>query len=162
IPGREAHPLFPVVAAWAAQAATLRGDFDRAEARVAAAEQALLILDASHPSVASARAVRSFDCADLELARTRAEVGVALCRASADDYELACGLLTLAGTLAVSEPDVALAKLDESLRVARDAGILSALSIGLPFLAAMIMSEQPERALAILDEAVEVSNQVGD
>jgi predicted ATPase len=162
IPGGEEHALFPMVAAWAAQAATLRGDFEAAEAHVAAAERAQSAVGASLPSVSSARAVLAFYRGDLEQARVHAEAWVELARASADRYELAYGLLTLAGALDLSEPAVAQATLDEALRVARDAGILSALSIGLPFLAAKLTSGQSERALAILDEAIEVSRQVGD
>ncbi len=60
------------------------------------------------------------------------------------------------------EPDVAIATLEESVRVARDAGILSALSIGLPFLAGMLPIEESERALALLDEAIEVGTRLGD
>ena len=40
IPGGDDHPLFPVVAAWAASDATFSGDFERAEARTVAAERA--------------------------------------------------------------------------------------------------------------------------
>jgi predicted ATPase/class 3 adenylate cyclase len=160
IPGGEGHPLFPVVAAWAGQAATLRGDFEQAEARIAAAEQAQATIDASHPSVLSARAVLAFYRGDPEQARTHAEAWVEVARASADDYELAYGLLTLAGTLSLSEHDDALVTLEESLCIARDRGILSLLSIGLPLLAAFT-NEQSEQ-LAILDEAIEVSHQVGD
>src|SRR6185295_11793622 len=39
IPGGDTHPLFPVVAAWAASGATLAGDFERAEAHAVAAER---------------------------------------------------------------------------------------------------------------------------
>ena len=55
-----------------------------------------------------------------------------------------------------------MATLEESVRVARDAGIFSALSIGLPFLAGMLPIEESERALALLDEAIEVGRLVGD
>jgi len=54
------------------------------------------------------------------------------------------------------EPGVGIAMLEESVRVARDAGIFSALSISLPFLAGVLPIEESERALALLDEAIEV------
>jgi tetratricopeptide (TPR) repeat protein len=141
----------------------LRSDFELAETRAVAAERAQQTVGASLPSVASAQAVLALYRGDLEQARAHAEAWVAVARSSADDYELAYGLLTLAGALNLAEqPDAALVTLEESLRVARDAGIHSALSIGLPFLAFMIFGEQSERALAIYDEAIDVSNQVGD
>src|SRR6185295_11802630 len=59
------------------------------------------------------------------------------------------------------EPGVGIAMLEESVRVARDAGIFSALSMSLPFLAAVLPIEESERALALLDEAIEVGTLVG-
>ena len=56
IPGGDGHPLFPVVAAWAAWGATMRIDFERAEDLVAVAERAQATLGTRLPSVARARA----------------------------------------------------------------------------------------------------------
>ena len=84
-----------------------------------------------------------------------------LARASGDDYELALAL-TLLATARMHEPEVGMAMLEESVRVARDGGILSALSISLPFLAGMLPIDESERALALLDEAIEVGRLVGD
>ena len=73
--------------------------------------------------------------ADEEVATPTLAVGTAVGVAHAgDDYELALAL-TLLATARMQEPEVGIAILEESVRVARDAGILSALSIGLPFLA---------------------------
>jgi hypothetical protein len=51
------HPLIPEVAGIAGFAAALAGDFERAEARAAAAEQAQPVLGLAVPSVLQARFV---------------------------------------------------------------------------------------------------------
>jgi predicted ATPase/class 3 adenylate cyclase len=160
IPGGEADPLFPVVAAWASLEATFSGDFERADARAVAAEQAQQALGVRLATVANARAVLAFFRGDLEQVAPHAREWAELARASGDDYELAMALSVLA-TTRLREPD-GLASLEESVRVARDAGIFSALSISLPFLAAMLPIEESERALALLDEAIEVGRLVDD
>jgi tetratricopeptide (TPR) repeat protein len=160
IPGGEDDPLFPVVAAWASLEATFSGDFGRADARAVVAEHAQQALDVRLPTVANARAVLAFFRGDLEQVVPHAQEWAELARASGDDYELALALSVLA-TTRLREPD-GLATLEESVRVARDAGILSALSVNLPFLAAMLPIEESERALAFLDEAIEVGRLVGD
>src|SRR6185436_2200688 len=60
IPGGDGHPLFPVVAAWAATAGTFSGDFERAEAHVVAAERAQEALGFRRPVIAGARAVLTY------------------------------------------------------------------------------------------------------
>ena len=161
IPGGDDHPLFPVVAAWAASDGTFSGDFERAEAHIVAAERAQEALGVRLPAVANARAVLAFYRGDLEQVVPHAQEWAELARASGDDYELALALMLLA-TARMHEPDVGIAMLEESVRVARDAGILSALSIGLSFLAGMLPIDESERALALLDEAIEVGRLVGD
>ncbi len=60
IPGANEQPAFPEVAAFASFGASMRSDFERAEARVAAAEEAQRMLGAPpHSSVLRARAVLS-------------------------------------------------------------------------------------------------------
>ena len=54
IPGGDGHPLFPVVAAWAAWGATMGHDFERAEDLVAVAERAQAALGTRLASVARA------------------------------------------------------------------------------------------------------------
>ena len=56
IPGGDGHPLFPVVAAWAAWGATMRLDFERAEDLVAVAERAQAALGVRLATVARAQA----------------------------------------------------------------------------------------------------------
>ncbi len=161
IPGGEDHPLFAVVASWAAFGATMAGDLEQADARVADAERAQGRLELHLPSVARSREVLAFFHGDLEQARYHAEEWVALAQASGEAYELAFAQIALAGTL-MPDLDAAIATLYEALRVARDAGILCALSIGLPFLAGILPIEQSARALALLDEAIEVGTKIGD
>jgi predicted ATPase/class 3 adenylate cyclase len=161
IPGGDDHPLFPVVAAWAASDATFSGDFERAEAHTVAAERAQEALGVRLLAVANARAVLAFYRGDLDQVVPHAQEWAELARASGDDYELALAL-TLLATARMHEPGVLIATLEESVRVARDGGILSALSIGLSFLAGMLPIDESERALALLDEAIEVGTLVGD
>jgi tetratricopeptide (TPR) repeat protein len=160
IPGGDDHPLFPVVAAWAASEATFSGDFERAEARTVAAERAQATLGVRLAAIANARAVLAFFRGDLEQVVPHAQEWAELARAAGDDYELALALMLLASAR-LDEPD-GLAFLEESVRVARDAGIFSALSMSLPFLAGMLPIEESERALALLDEAIEVGRLVDD
>ena len=135
IPGGDGHPLFPVVAAWAAWGATMGGDFERAEDLVAVAERAQAALGTRLPSVARAQATLAFYRNDFEEARRHAEEWVELARASGDAYELAHALIMLGGALQITEPtlDAAIATVDEAVRVARAAGIDTALAIGLPY-----------------------------
>lgn len=161
IPGGDNHPRFPVVAAWAASDATFSGDFERAEAHIVAAEQAQEALGVRLAAVANARAVLAFFQGDLERVVPHAQEWVELARASGDDYELALAL-SLVAAARMREPGVGIAALEESVRVAREAGVFSALSISLPFLAGMLPIEESERALALLDEAIEVARLVDD
>ena len=126
-----------------------------------AAERAQQALGVRLPAVANARAVLAFYRGDLEQVVPHAQEWAELARASGDDYELAMAL-TLLATARLHEPEAGLAMLEESVRVARDGGIFSALSIGLPFLAGMLPIDESERALALLDEAIEVGRLVGD
>jgi predicted ATPase len=164
IPGAEGHPLFPVVAAWAAWGATLRGDLERAEDLVATAEQAQAELGTRLPSVARAQATLAFFRNDAEEARRHAGEWVDLARASGDAHELAHALLMLASALQSTEPtlDAAIATLDEAVRVARAAGIDTALTFSLGNLGYWLPYEESERALALLDEAIEVGTRIGD
>jgi hypothetical protein len=139
----------------------MAGDLEQADARVADAERAQRRLELHLPSVARSREVLAFFHGDLEQARYHAEEWVALAQASGEAYELAHAQIALAGTL-MPDLDAAIATLYEALRVARDAGILCALSIGLPFLAGILPIEQSARALALLDEAIEVGTKIGD
>src|SRR5436190_1826085 len=104
MPGGDDDPLFPVVAAWASLEATFRGDFETADARAAAAEQAQQALDVRLHTVANARAVLAFFRGDLEQVSQHAHEWAELARASGDDYELAMGLSVLAAAR-LREPD---------------------------------------------------------
>ncbi len=79
-----------------------------------------------------------------------------------DYYELAHGLIMLGGAVWAVEPDAAIAALDEGVRIARDSGILSALSIGLAVLGIVLPIEESERMLAVVDEAIAVGTEIGD
>jgi hypothetical protein len=162
MPGADRHPLFPVVAGFAAYGATMANDFERAEARITAAEEAQGSLDPPSPSVLRARAVLALFRGDITEAAVQARAWVDLARASGDAYELAHALTMLGSALGFAERHNAIAPLDEAVSIARDAGILSALSIGLVVLAGLLPDDESERALALFDEGVEVGTQIGD
>ena len=92
-----------------------------------------------------------------------AEEWVELGRKSGDPFDLAGALLTLGGALQVTEPtlDAAIATTEEAVRVARTAGIDTALISGLPNLAMWLPLEESQRALALLDEAIEIATRIG-
>ena len=92
------------------------------------------------------------------------EEWVALARESGDEEELAHSLVMLGTALTRTEetPDATIAALDEAVRVARGAGIDTALTFGLGNLAIALPLEETERALALLDEAIEVATRIGD
>ncbi|MEX1008121.1 MAG: BTAD domain-containing putative transcriptional regulator [Acidimicrobiia bacterium] len=164
IPGGDTHPLLPAVVAWAAWGAMVAGDLERAEALVAIAERAQAALGTRLSSVPRAQAILAFFRGDFEEARRHAGEWVELARTARDPYELAHALVMLASALQITEPtlDAAIAAGDEAARVARTAGIDSALSFGLPNLANWLPYEESERALTLLDEATEVSTRIGD
>jgi predicted ATPase/class 3 adenylate cyclase len=162
IPGADAYPLFPVVAAWAVFGATLQGDLERAAVLVANAEEAQDALGTRHPSVCVAAASLDFFRADLDAARHHAHEGVELARSIGDPYEVAVALLMLGAVTQLSDPDGVVRVFDEAVSLARDAGIASALSAGLALLAGNLPIEESARALALLDEAVEIGTKVGD
>ena len=114
--------------------------------------------------MARAQAILVFYRNDFEEARRHAEEYVELARKSGDPYELADALLTLGGALQITEPtlDAAIATTEESVRVARAAGIDTRLIFALPNLATWLPYEESERALALLDEAIEIATRIGD
>ena len=160
IPGADQQTLYCDVVAWAALAATLAGDFGPAEVLVARALAAQTALGTSNASALPARGALALFRGKAEEARTFAQAYVDVARASEDPYELADALILLAGSFADS--DARIATLEEAIRVARDAGIASALSIALPFLAGSLPIDESDRALALIDEAIEVGLRVGD
>ena len=159
VPGANQHPLFSLVAAWAALGATLAVDFERAEALLARADaQAPGV---SEPAVLQARGVYELFRGAPEEARRHAEAWVDHARTSADPHELAHALLLLAGALP-TDTKLRIATLEEQVAVARSAGITSALTTALSFLANNLEPDDSKRALELLDEAAEVSRRLGD
>ncbi|HEY6533965.1 MAG TPA: adenylate/guanylate cyclase domain-containing protein [Acidimicrobiales bacterium] len=161
IPGAADHPLYPEVAAFASLGATFAADFERAEARVVAAERTQAALGTPVSPVLTARAVLAIFQGDPERARRYSEEWVEIARAAADPYELSHALLPLAGTHH-AEPDIAIILLEEAIEVSRSGHIANSLSIALPFLAGLLPKEDSVRALTLLDEAIEVSTRLGD
>jgi predicted ATPase len=164
IPGGDSHPLFPVVAAWAAWSATMGREFERADELVAVAERAQAVLGLRLPSVARARTTAAFFVNDFEGARRHAAEWVDLARDSGNDEELSNALLMLGSALRFTEPtrDAAIATVEDSVRIARAAGVDTLLGLGLSTIAFWLPAEESQRARALLDEAIEVSTRIGD
>jgi predicted ATPase len=171
IPGAAQHPLFPVVASWAAWGATMAGDLERATTLVRRLDTAEATLGSRQAAACQGRAVVEFFRGDLDGARLHAEEWVERAREAGDRYELAHALILFGSTMQ-SDPARSLATIEEAVRIARDAGILSALSIGLTALSgqtfgsdraiADIPPDELADGLALLDEAVEVGTAIGD
>jgi predicted ATPase len=162
IPEADSHRSFPVVAAFASFAASMGGDLQRAEARLDAAERASELHGPPPLSVRRARAVLTHFGGD-EPARHDAQAWVDVARSSGDANDLADALIMLGATLLEEPGDVALAAIEEAVRVARDAGILSALALGLALLAGLVeWDENDDRMLALCDEAIDISTQLGN
>src|SRR5205085_11647373 len=60
IPNADDHPLFVVVASWAAWGATMRGDLQHADALIAAAQETERTLNTGHPHLERAPAVAAY------------------------------------------------------------------------------------------------------
>jgi predicted ATPase len=161
IPGADASPWFPRVAAWACWGATMRGDLGHAAELIMAAEQAEAERSVRDPAVRQALATLALFGGDGEASRRHSEEWVDLARAADDAYELAHALILLATTQRASFAAASRATIEEAVSVARDADIAAALSLGLTVLT-MQLTEDPERALLLLDEAIDIGTQVGN
>ena len=161
LPGGRDHPLFAVVAAWAAWRGTFSGDFERAEAHASSwSRHSRRWVSDSRRLRTSGQCSRSCGAISNRSWDTRKSGWTSPGRremTTSSPWRSSC-----LQARAMNEPEVAVATLEESVRVARDAGIVSALSIGLPMLAGILPVEQSARALALLDEAVEAGRLVGD
>ena len=164
IPGGDGHPLVPVVAAWAAWGATMVSISSGPKSSSASRNEPKRRSVYGSTSVARAQSTLAMFRNDFEEARRHAEEWVELARKSGDPYELAGALLTLGGPLQSTEPtlDPAIATTEEAVRVARAAGIDTALVFGLSNLASWLPYEESQRALTLLDEAIEVGTRIGD
>ena len=105
IPGADDHPLFVVVASWAAWGAVIGGDYERAETLIAVAQHAEQVFDTRHPHVERSAAILAYFRGDFEHGRVHAHAYVERARATGDRYELAESLVMLAA----AEPEVAIA-----------------------------------------------------
>jgi len=161
IPGAATHPLYPLVVAYAALDATLRGDLERAAPLVDRAEKTQAALGTDHMWVHTAAATLALFQGEFEVGQHHAEICVEHARASGDPYELALALTQLAGLL-TDEPARGVVVAEEAVRVARDAGILSALPFALVVYLGFVGPEDPVREIALLDEVIAVASAVGD
>jgi predicted ATPase/class 3 adenylate cyclase len=164
------HPLFATVASWAVWGATVRRDHDRARAmlgRVAAFEERRGRWGAA---ACRAAATLAFFTGDLETARRWAEEWVRVARSDGDAYEMSQSLVMLAAPgnfMGLGDP---IPILEEAVRIAREAGILTALAIALSGMAAALTRpdtraldpEAARRAAAVAEEAFEVGTLIGD
>ena len=165
IPGTPEHPLFPVVASWAAWGAVSGGDFEHAAMLVGRVEAAEAVLGSRQPAACQGPATLAFFRGDSESALRHSEEWVERARRAGDAYEIGHALTMYAGAVAASDSDRAIAIAEEAIRIGRDNGLTSVLSIGLLALAAFLPDESLDnapRALALVDEAIDVAVTIGD
>ena len=161
ISGAEVHPSFPIVAGFASVAAAFSGDLDQAQFWAEAGEATLDDRAARCLALLRARGVLAMYSLDRETTATYAVAWVEGARQSGDPSELAHALILLAAASS-DDNDRAVAAVEESIGVAREHGVLSALGLGLSFLAGLIPVDKTDRQLELLDEAITVADQVGD
>jgi predicted ATPase/class 3 adenylate cyclase len=172
IPGADAHPLFATVASWAVWGATVRRDYDRARTtlgRVAAFEE---LQGRWEAAACRAAATLAFFTGDLETAHRWGDEWVRVARSDGDAYEVSQALVMDAASVLFtgqrgSDP---IPIYEEAIRIARDAGILTALAIALSGLATALTRvdtraldpETARRAAVVAEEAFEVGTLIGD
>src|SRR5262249_22142543 len=118
IPGASTHPLYPLVVAYAALDATLRGDLEHRARLVERAETAQAALGTNHMSVHAATATLALFRGKFEHGQHHAQLWVEHARATGDPFELAQALIQLAG-LMWNDPKRGAVVADEAVRVAR-------------------------------------------
>ena len=115
------------------------------------------------PSACQGPTTLAFFRGDVARARERAEEWVELGRSTGEPFDIAHTLIMFAAAQqAAGASDLAVASYREAVRIARDAGIPSALSIGLASLSTSLPIEDADHTLALLEEAIDVSTQIGD
>jgi predicted ATPase/class 3 adenylate cyclase len=164
IPEAGDHELFPAVLAWAAYSKVMQGDLARGQVFARAAVEAQARLGTQHLRVWMAPALVALFAGDVERWEEAAQEWVRQARAAGDPYELSSALLMLGAPMTISDPRASLPLIEESVQIARDAGLYSSLAIGLTMLAgAFLISERSDDdATTILDEARQVGLLVGD
>ncbi len=163
IPGARDCLLFPEVASWAVWSATIRNDFETAEAFATQVEVAQTARGERSAAACRGATTLAFFRGDLDLTVPRAEEWVALARAEGQPYEIAHALMMLGGVHSYrGDVDVPVVVYEEAVRIGREAAIPSALSIGLANLGLSLPITESERILALLDEAIEIGTQIGD
>jgi predicted ATPase len=160
-PGAADRKLFPLVVAFAALGATLRGDLESASLLLANAQEAQHELGTQHLAVSQASAVLASVSADFDQARHDAEIWLGLARPTGDPHEIASALVTL-GSALLLDPEQAIPILEEAVDIARNADIASDLPYGLLLLALHLPPDESDRALALLDEAAAIGTRLGD
>ena len=161
IPGADTDELFPLVVAHAAVNAAIQGDFEHAGRLVASAEQIQAALGTHHLYLYAAEGALALFRGNHDEARHHAELWLEQARATGDPFEISSALLLLEGAL-VGDPVRGKAVADESVRVARDAGLHSALAYALGTSLSFLEPEEYERELAIYGEIIEVATAIGD
>jgi predicted ATPase/class 3 adenylate cyclase len=161
VPGAGAHELFPLVVSYAALDATMRGDLDRAAQLVACAEEAQAALGTEHVWLHGASGALAFFRGDRNEAQRHGELWLKHARATGDPYEIVSAL-SLLGAALLDNPARGTTVADEAVRVARDAGLLSALPYALAQHLFFVAPDNPDRELALHEEIIEVATALGD
>jgi hypothetical protein len=117
-----------------------------------------------------AAATQAFFTGDLETARRWADEWVRVARTDGDAYELSQALVMHASPVVFMGLGDPIPIYEEAIRVAREAGILTALAIALSGMAVALIGaesraldpESARRAAAVAEEAFEVGTLIGD
>jgi hypothetical protein len=100
---------------------------------------------------------------DVAGARRISEARVSSARAAGDDHQLAHALVLHAATEQMVGLPIARVHMEDAVRVARDAGALSALALALSALVGMLdLEAESDLALALAEEAIAVASDLSD
>ena len=119
IPDAAAHPLFPVVASWAAMGAVFAAQHDRAATLVARTEAAEAALGSRQPIASQGMAVEAFFRGDQDRALLLAQEWVDRARAVDDPHEIAHTLIMYSAALQWTDQARCLETAEEAVRIAR-------------------------------------------
>jgi predicted ATPase/class 3 adenylate cyclase len=160
IPRGSAHQLFPEVCAYAALNATLRGDLEHGATLVERAEAAQSALRTDHTWVHTAAGTLAVFRGDLDNAQRHAKIALERARATGHPRDIADTLTALAGALSNTDPTASIEAAEDAVRVAREAGIISALPHALNL--TVHGEADPTRERAVRQEIVAVALALGD
>jgi hypothetical protein len=137
------------------------GELERGDALVARAEAAERSQGETEPWLFAARGTIAMFRGDFAESQAQGRAWVGWARGTGDPYDIAHAL-GLLGSALRSDPGQDLPVLEETVAVARGAGIASILALGLMMLGYSLPPDESDRALALLAEAADIATALGD